>query len=136
VDEARRYLDRADRAWSVAQERRGDLYGIAWRGETLHRAFRANTAVLSGQPAEAVPLLEHVVAGSTGSNRVAALSDLAAALARLGEVDEAAEMLLVAYMQTRGHDRARRIRGIRQRDLAGHDTVPAVRRLDEVIAAG
>lgn len=133
---AMRFLDMADSVWASALERRDEgLYGIGW-SETIHSAFRANVHVLIGRPAAAVPLLGPVIVNSWGSNRIAAVTDYASALARMGEADEAAELLLDALDAARdagAADRVRRVAGVRQRDLGGHSDVAAVRRLDEAL---
>ena len=138
LDEAQRYLDHADAAWSARAGRQDGIYGIAW-SDSLHMAFRANTAVLSRRPDVAVPILMGVLKTASGSNWIAAAADLAAAFAMRGEVDAAAELLTSAWgeAQTAGlATRARRIRGIRHRELAAYGDVPAVRRLDEALAGG
>jgi tetratricopeptide (TPR) repeat protein len=135
VDEAQRYLDHADATWSARAGRQDGLYGIGWP-DSIHAAFRANVAVLSRRPDVAVPILMDVLKTAKGSNRAAAAADLAAALAQRGDVDAAAELLTTAWTEAQAAGlatRARRIRGIRGRELAAYGDVPAVRRLDEAL---
>jgi len=137
VDEALRYLERADTAWAATEGREDGLYGIGW-SDGIQHAFRANVMLLAGRPADAVAILKPVLDAATGSNAVAAMTDLASAMARLGHPDHAAELLGVAWVSAKHiglAERGRRIAGVRRRDLTGHEDVPAVRRLDEALAA-
>ena len=72
------------------------------------------------------------------SNRAAIVANLGAAHARLGDPEHAAALLLEAWeiASTAGlSDRRRRVLGVRRRDLEHWSAEPAVRRLDEVLAA-
>ncbi len=135
------WLERADSAFSVAVDPDRTLYGIGWPAETLHPAFRGNVALLAAQPREAVAILENVlgrVPADSTSNRAAAMTDLAAAHARLGELEASTALLAEAWALADGtglDDRRRRILGVRHRDLEGWADTPAVRDLDERLAA-
>jgi len=136
VAHAYRCLDRAAQADAQVTDRKAGLFGISWSASIMP-SFSANVHVLAGEPAVAVPILEAVIpAARSNSNRVAAVTDLASACARLGEVEHAAELLTdaLAAAQAGGlQERVRRIAGVADRDLAAHAAVPAVRRLAEAL---
>ncbi len=140
--EARRYLDRADTAIDLRlYDNEDDLYGLGWQRDLLHRAFRGNVELLAGNAPAAVAVLadalERTPAEAT-SNQAALLSDLAAAHARVGDLDVAVSLLGSAWAiadRIGLADRRQRIRGIRHRDLARWSGEPAVSWLDEAINA-
>ncbi len=139
VDEAQRYLDRADSALVVGVDD-GTRYGMAWSPD-YHAAFRGNVELLSGRPREALAILEDTLERQqpgAASVPAAVMADLAAAHARLGNLDAAAGLLGSAWSiadRAGLEDRMQRVRSVRQRDLARWSGEPAVRRLDEAIAA-
>lgn len=132
------YVERVAFVWEQGEGPDRDLYGMRWRG-IMREAFRANILLLGGRPAEAVPILNGVVSAypESASNTLAAQTDLAAAYARLGELERSVDLLRRAWPKAVNagfRDRQARIRGVRWRDLQGWAREPLVRRLDEVLA--
>jgi ATP/maltotriose-dependent transcriptional regulator MalT len=140
VTEAARYVDRADTALSIGGTFTDGLYGIGW-DLGVHDAYRGNVALLSGQPAEALSILEATLRRmdeNTVSNRSSVLADMAAAHAAGDDLDRACELLRdafhVAHRAGLEH-RTCRVTGIRQRHLERWADTPQVRRLDEELAS-
>ncbi len=135
-------LDEAERVWRP-DERRGDDVRGQWPSDTnIVAAFRGNSARLLGEPVEAVEILSGVVQAWPGARppgeRIAALTDLAAAHAELGAIDHACDLLAETTRILSRHDhpeRARRVVGIRQRYLTPWNGEGMVRRLDEQLAS-
>lgn len=103
-----------------------------------HLTFEGEVAAMCGRTDQAIFLFEEGLA-TLGPDVVArrprALSDLAAAHARRGNVDYACDLLVEAYQLARRaglSDRIPRILSVRDRYLARHAAEPAVRRLDEL----
>jgi tetratricopeptide (TPR) repeat protein len=138
--EAALYVERADTAFSLGVSRSNDLYGIGWH-LGIHDAYRGNVALLSGQPAEAVAVLEGTLSrmdDGTVSNRSSAMADMAAAHAALGNLDHACELLSEAFLIADNaglEHRSQRVRGIRQRVLEPWAQTRQVRELDELLAS-
>lgn len=139
VAEAARYVERADAVLDVAQTMDPGLYGIGWGGAVAHDCFRGSVELLSGRPQQAAAvlgmLLDHMPAAYV-SARSAVMADLAAAHARLGDLDESASLLIGAWEIADGadlDDRRRRVLGVRHRDLGQWAGEPAMQRLDERI---
>jgi hypothetical protein len=138
---AQRALEWAREA--LAQPDSEGLFGRPWPIR-VSESFRGNVALLSGMPGMAEAILRPIVAGlpadartrdgGVSSDGIAAMGDLAAALARQGELDEACQLLGNAWELARDtsmDDRAARLRAIRLRELDGYRAAPAVVRLDE-----
>jgi tetratricopeptide (TPR) repeat protein len=130
-----RLLDEAERLSSSGPAPADGMLS-PWTADT-HLTFRGEVAAMCGRYGEAVALLETGLS-RLGPDRVAtrprALADLAAAHARQGSVDHACALLSEAFELARWAgipERVARISGIRRRHLAGHESEPAVRRLDE-----
>jgi hypothetical protein len=138
----RRDLDEAERTWRDT-ERRGDPVLGRWCDDsTLPAAFRGSCAQLLGRPAEAIAVLTRVLAAWTPARppgeRAAALTDLAAAHAQQGDVEEAcARLAQAAAIVERGDmpERKQRIVGVRHRCLGRWPQHPFVRRLDDRLEA-
>jgi hypothetical protein len=107
--------------------------------EDAHLTFQADVASLCGRTAEAIFLFEEGLAalGSDGvARRSRAISDLAAAHARQGDVDRACDLLIESYELARRaglSDRIPRVEAVRNRYLAHLAAEPAVRRLDDLV---
>lgn len=135
-------LEQAHQAWAKAQAGVADLWGMSWT-TGLTSAMTANTYVLLGDVpnvADGATLLHEVVDAGLGtvSDRIAALTDLASAMARLKEPGEAARLLETAHnlaRQSGRKDRADRIGGVVERDLTPYQAEPSVRRLRELLAS-
>ncbi len=93
-----------------------------------------------GRPAEVVAITESVLA-RTDPNRVQRClqqSDLAAAYAQQGEVDQASFMLgdaLTVANRAQFPEGVARVRSTRVKHLSEHAGTPSVRQLDELLAA-
>lgn len=111
-----------------------------WTRQT-HVTFQGEVATMCGRHATAIALLETALAtlGPTAvATRPRALVDLAGAHAQRGEVDRSCELLsgaLVLARQAGLSERVQRVVGVRERHLSRHASEPAVRRLDEELAA-
>ncbi len=139
VAEAERYLDRADTAVALGDDD-GTRYGMPWYPSIAQPLFRGNVQVLAGEPAAALAILDGLLAElpAESAYRRSVMVDMGAAYAVAGDVDMAAAVLLVAVklVDAAGNvDRRRRIVGVRQRHLERWSAEPAVRRLDEALAA-
>jgi hypothetical protein len=135
---AYRLMDEAERLSSIGRVPPDGLVS-PWTADT-HLTFQGEVAAICGRFDRAIALLEGGVA-KLGPDKVAmrsrALSDLAAAHARQGNVDHACDLLVEAYVLARRgglSDRMPRILAVRKRYLAAHAAEPAVRRLDDLIA--
>jgi tetratricopeptide (TPR) repeat protein len=110
----------------------------AYRADELWiEAYRASVHRLLGRPADAATAASCALPTLHTRARPAVLSDQAGALADNGQLDAACTTLIqaVELMTASGHLTYRdRIRGIRA-ELEPHATAPAVRQLDEVLAA-
>jgi len=136
---AYRLLDEAERLSSIGKVPADGLVS-PWTADT-HLTFQGEVAAMCGRFDQAIALLEGGVA-KLGPDKVAmrprALSDLAAAHARQGNVDHACELLVDALLLARRaglSDRIPRILAVRKRHLGAHAAEPAVRRLDELVRA-
>ena len=134
---AYRLLDEAERLSSIGQVPADGLMS-PWTADTP-MTFQGEVAAMCGRHHQAIGLFEAGLAG-LGPDQVArrprALSDLAAAHARQGNVDHACDLLAVACELARRaglSDRIPRIVAVRDRYLAAHAAEPAVRRLDELV---
>jgi hypothetical protein len=134
---AYRLLDEAERLSSIGRVPADGLVS-PWTADT-HLTFQGEVAAMCGRFQQAIALLEGGVA-KLGPDKVGmrarALSDLAAAHARQGNVDHACELLVEAYLLARRaglSDRMPRIVAVRRRYLAAHAAEPAVRQLDELV---
>lgn len=137
---ARLELDVAHNAFGAIQGGNGDLYGMTWT-ERPTLAFAANVYLLLGEHDDAAMILREVIDRSqpgASSDRIAAMTDLAAAMAQLGELGEACQLLTDAYelASTSGRqDRAVRITGVVEHHLDRWATEPEVQRLHERLAS-
>lgn len=149
---AMRYLKQAHDAWSRLQGGQGDLFGSTW-SERITDQFTSNvfllcsadrtanysTAWRQATADQALAILQEIVASqpdSTDSDRIAALTDLAAAMARFSEVEESTRLLGTAYtlaVQSGREDRKQRVVGVLDRELSGWVGVPAVQQLQELV---
>jgi hypothetical protein len=136
---AYRLLDEAERLSAIGEVPADGLVS-PWTADT-HLTFQGEVAAMCGRFDRAIALLEGGVA-KLGPGKVAmrprALSDLAAAHARQGNVDHACALLTEAYVLARQaglSDRIPRIVAVRKRHLTAHAAEPAVRRLDELVLA-
>lgn len=132
---ADRALDRAGETL-VYPDGQG-LFGRPWP-ERVNEAFRGNVALLEGLPRLAAAVLAPVVnalpAGQVTSDGIAATADLAAALARLDQPEEACRLLGDSWEQAhaaRMAEREVRILNIRKRELADRVHERFVIQLDE-----
>lgn len=140
VHEALRYMERNETIWANGTGHDEGLFGMPWVG-TINRAFRGNILMLAGRPREAIAVLDEVLGEYPArmvSDRIAARTDLGAALARSGQLEHGCELLAEAWGHAVGvglADRIGRLAGIRERDLALFAAEPAVRQLDERMGA-
>jgi len=110
------------------------------RNEVELGALRGACELLLGQHRQAVTTL-HATAERMDPSlvawRAAVLADQGAALARMGQVDEACGRLSAALdlaRQAAAADHLHRIRGVRERDLVRWGDAAPVRQLDEQLA--
>ena len=132
-------LDDLDSAQGAIESGRVDPDALyAYRLDELWiDAYRASVHRLLGRPAEAATAAGRALPSLHTRARPAVLSDQAAAMAQGGELDAACATLVqaVEVMRTSGYlTYWDRVRGIRA-ELEPHAGAPAVRRLDEVLAA-
>jgi hypothetical protein len=133
---AYRLVDEAERLSSIARVPADGLVS-PWTADS-HLTFQGEVAAMCGRFDQAIVLLEGGIAKLSPdkvARRTRALSDLAAAHARQGNVDHACELLVEAYLLARRaglSDRIPRIVAVRRRYLAAHAAEPAVRQLDEL----
>lgn len=134
---AYRLLDEAERLGAIGRVPADGLVS-PWISDT-HLTFKGEVAAMCGRFDQAIALLEDGLA-KLGPDQVVrrprALSDLAAAHARQGNVDHACELLVEACVLARRaglSDRIPRIVAVRKRYLAAHSAEPAVRHLDELV---
>jgi transcriptional regulator with XRE-family HTH domain len=132
-------MDEADRLYASLPNRDYFLRD-AWQPTSgMLPAMRGHCLSLLGESNEAVRVITPTVATTRfAGTRAARIADLAAAHAQLGEVDRACELLEQSLDVTAGSgevEKARRVAGIRRRYLSSADNDPAVRRLDERLAA-
>jgi hypothetical protein len=148
---AMRYVQQAHDAWSTLQGGEGDLFGSTW-SERLTYQFMGNVFLLCSADhtsyqadwkrqtaSEARSILQGIVDSqpdSAHSDRIAALTDLAAAMARSGELEESTRLLGSAYtlaLQSGREDRKQRVVGVLDRELSAWVDEPAVQRLQELV---
>ncbi len=132
-------MDDADRLYANIADRHY-LLRDAWQPTSgMLAAMRGHCLSLLGEAREAVQVITPTVATSRfAGTRAARTADLAAAHAQLGDVDRACELLEHSLDVTAGSgelEKARRVAGIRRRYLSGAGSDPAVRHLDERLAA-
>lgn len=131
-----RLADEADRLASGAGGIPADGLCSRWSMD-LHVAYRGNINVLAGHPDRAIPLLEAALAAfpkELVATRPMATADLGGAYADRGDIDHACALLGQALDQALAAglpDPVARVRRVRERRLAAHHTVAAVRELDE-----
>lgn len=132
-------MDDADRLFANVANR-DYLLRDAWQPSSgMLAAMRGHCLSLLGDAREAVRVITPTVATTRfPGTRAARTADLAAAHAQLGEVDRACELLERSLDVTAGSgeiEKARRVAGTRRRHLSEAGADPAVRRLDERLAA-
>jgi hypothetical protein len=132
-----------ERALALLSQPSGDgLFGRPWR-PALTAAFQGNVALLSRQPRYAAHILRPIVEGlrpdAITSDGIAAMVDLAAALARQRDLEGACGLLTRAWgdsQRAHYHERGDRVRGVWSRELATTwPTDRRVRRVGELIGA-
>ena len=134
-------LESAERVLAAAERRgfylRPDAEAAEW-GVAIAGSFRGNCLQLQGRAEQAVEALEQVLATLRQPfDRVAPLTDLAAAHAQAGDLDRSCEVLsqaLTIVSDGCQPERARRIAGVRRQRLSRWDGEALVRRLDEQLA--
>lgn len=149
---AMRYLEQAHDAWATLQSGQGDLFGSTWTTRITNQ-FASNVLLLCSADRtgnystawrqetadQALAILQGIVASqpdSAHSDRIAALTDLAAAMARSGELDESTRLLGSAYtlaLQSGREDRRQRVVGVLDRELSAWVGEPAVQQLQELM---
>ena len=138
-----RDLALADRALSRARGW-GEGYFSSWDASGIRLSgYAGNCALRLGRSRTAIEVLERALAGTPAglvSQRAAVLADLGAACVTgaAPEIDRACALLSAALDLAAGAgmaEKVSRVTSVRERHLGAHAAEPAVRRLDEQIAA-
>jgi transcriptional regulator with XRE-family HTH domain len=140
-DAALGYLDKAAAAAASSGTRHHYLrptWGRAPDVERIVTAFRGSVLQMVGRARDAIEVLSGASTSRFPADRPMALTDLAAAHAREGDLDRSCELLNGAVDLAIEHDlpvAARRISGVRRRQLVHWSDEPALLALDERLAA-
>ena len=121
-DEVEHAMEVAEAAWAT-YDGTVTVYGLRWPGPPLHLAFRANVALLGGQPRHTVEMLAPRLTRPQPNphDQASLLSDLGTALVRGRELDAGCARLIEAWDLAAAHglaDRQERVRNAVRGPLA------------------